>query len=287
MGCYRFYIMGRKFKPSKRHHGVRDPDKQRAEKEDKVKNKINQRPKNLDSQEVPRKMRELLNPVINKKRKAPKIRNNGLLSSAKFMNSETYKPVPGMNKPLRPIPVFHQKQGESQGHFFSRMHMAINEMKNQRKYEEKYNVQVVQDEHGNTKLVDQEPDILDDGKNDKKKGKKKKENTEKVKKLGKKERRKLKLKKNNAEEKDFDDFKDVAEFGDVVHRPPSLKFKIKKPEEKMSSSKVNGLLLKQKFEPKDGKKQKTPKVSMAKQVMLENERKRVVEAYRAMKDRAF
>ena len=29
--------------------------------------------------------------------------------------------------------------------------MAINEMKNQRKYEEKYNVQVVQDEHGNTK----------------------------------------------------------------------------------------------------------------------------------------
>jgi len=280
--------MGRKI-PGCKHHGTKDPDKQRRQREEKIKNKINQRPKDIDSQEMPRKMRELFNPVITKKKKHPKNRNKDeLKSTAKFINREQQPLQRGMDKPLRPIPVFNQNPGESKNNFYRRMHQTIVSMRNQRDYEEKYKVKVVQDEHGNSKLEDAEPDILDEGgdNNKNKNKKKKKDNVDKVKRIGKKERRRQKL-KGNSGEKDFDDFKDVAEFGEVVHAPPKLQFKIKNPEEKMSASKVDGLLLKQKFQPKTGKKEKIPKVSMARQVILEKERQRVVEAYRAMKDRAF
>ena len=77
-----------------------------------------------------------------------------------------------------------------------------------------------------------------------------------------------------------------------MHAPPSLNFQMRNMEQKMAG-KASSLLLAQKLAPKlnnkqDGgggvvKKPKKEHLSMAKKAMLEKERQRVVEAYRALK----
>ena len=51
--------MGRKIK-GKKHHGTKDPEKQRQVREAKVQMKINNRPKAEDDQEMPKSMRMLM-----------------------------------------------------------------------------------------------------------------------------------------------------------------------------------------------------------------------------------
>ena len=93
-------------------------------------------------------------------------------------------------------------------------------------------------------------------------------------------RKKKKKGSNNADNLDFDDFKDDVAFGDTVDAPPTLKFR---GFEKSSSSKPaegGGLLLSQKqSEPKA----KKVKLSMAQKVNMERERLNVVAQYRAKK----
>jgi len=47
--------MGRKI-PGKKHHGVKDPEKQKEKREKELKLKTNSKPKNLDDQEMPKKV---------------------------------------------------------------------------------------------------------------------------------------------------------------------------------------------------------------------------------------
>ena len=51
--------MGRKI-PGKKHKGVKDPEKQRAKREAILKPKENSLPKNLDDQEIPKKLQAMM-----------------------------------------------------------------------------------------------------------------------------------------------------------------------------------------------------------------------------------
>ena len=101
--------------------------------------------------------------------------------------------------------------------------------------------------------------------------------------------RKNKKKNKNVEgSSSFDDFQDTVGFGETVHAPPSITFKNKKLDLAAERKPANsGLLLAKKFngvQKKDKKDtKKAPKPSLAKQAMMEKERQRVVEAYRALK----
>merc|ERR1719228_1519260 len=67
----------------------------------------------------------------------------------------------GMTKPLKPIPVFKQGQGEHKRAFYYRMDQTIQSMKKRAKFEDKYKVEVLNDEKGNSVVVDREKDELE------------------------------------------------------------------------------------------------------------------------------
>merc|ERR1712080_660027 len=78
------------------------------------------------------------------------------LDSRKYMSVEPK--LPGMNRPLKPVPVFKQNLGENKRAFFYRMDKTIQSMKARKDWENKYGVEVTTDEHGNQKVIDQPKD---------------------------------------------------------------------------------------------------------------------------------
>merc|ERR1719242_2888613 len=82
--------------------------------------------------------------------------NKNLLDSRKHMTYEMK--LPGMKRPLKPVPVFKQQPGENKRTFFHRMDKTIQGMKSRRQWENRYGVDVTTDEHGQTKVVDHEKD---------------------------------------------------------------------------------------------------------------------------------
>ena len=93
---------------------------------------------------------------------------------------------------------------------------------------------------------------------------------------------------SSEEEFDFDSFQDSYEFGEVVHEPPTLNYKPKKlqvqePQDGERKPGKKDLILKTQLSGGIVKKAKKIKPSLAKQVIMEKERLRVVEAYRALK----
>jgi hypothetical protein len=206
--------------------------------------------------------------------------------------------LPGMKRPLKPIPVFRQEPGEGKKRFFERMEKTVKQVIERSKYEDKYNVEVTQDEvTGQTKVRDRPKDDVEMGAEEMRikrlarKGiaVKTKEEKRQLKRLAEKEKRwkkKRKLRKQmmNAdgewEEEEAKQFEEKARvaFNDVALHPPNLKENLKRTKEKMAKTgKVkknnSGLLL--------AKKLAGP--SMAKQKMLEEERLRVVSEYRNIK----
>ena len=66
-----------------------------------------------------------------------------------------------MKKPLRPVPVFKQKEGEHKRALYFRMNQTIQSLKQQRDYENEFNVELQRDVQGNTKMVDAELNEVD------------------------------------------------------------------------------------------------------------------------------
>ena len=223
------------------------------------------------------------NPNLIKKAKTP---NNpdfkGLLDSTKHTTFEGPN-LPGMKKPLKPIPVFRQNPGEHKRAFYYRMDQTIQSMKKRAMFEDKYKVDVHLDDGGNSKIVDREMDEvemeIEKKKNEKlaKKGIIRRSKEEK--RIARREREKLRKnkKKKTDLDKDFSDFHDNVSFGETVDAPPTLKFKnfTKTPSSKPAGEDRSGLLLK--------KKTLKPKLSMAQKVAVERDRKHVVELYRKLK----
>jgi len=291
--------MGRKI-PGKKHHGVKDPEKQQKARFDKIKMKINNKPGQSDFQEIPKSMQLIMKAkedlkngkLEEKKEKKEKVpeEEKGLLDSTKYMTTE--QRLPGMNRPLKPVPVFKQNLGENKRAFFYRMDKTIQSMKARKDWENRYGVEVTTDEQGNQKVIDQPKDEVTLEMEEKKKkrlAKKgiilKSKEEKRVLRREREKKRKNKNKKNKNEDfKDFTDFKDNVDFGETVHAPPTITGKFGK------NTKTTGqkdLLLKKSFEGKKDKLVgvKKPKVkqSMAKKVIMEGERQRVVDLYRAMK----
>jgi len=296
--------MGRKI-PGKKHHGVKDPEKQQKARLDKIKMKINARPAKEDFQDVPKSLRmmmaardQLKNPTENvppvkRKRKRPE--EKALLDSTKHLNYDGPNQK-GMTKPLKPIPVFKQGEGEHKRAFYYRIDKTIQSMKKRAEFEEKYKVDVQTDGQGKSVIVDREKDEVELEEEKKKIEQLAKKGivrrTKEEKRVMRRQREKMRKNKNkkgsnNADNLDFNDFKDDVAFGDTVDAPPTLKFR---GFEKSSSSKPaegGGLLLSQKHLEKDKSlnepKAKKVKLSMAQKVNMERERLNVVAQYRAKK----
>lgn len=292
--------MGRKI-PGKKHHGVKDPEKQQKARFDKIKMKINQNPGKSDFQEIPKALQLIMKAkedlknkkVEEKKAKKEKIpeEEKGLLDSTKFMSVEPR--LHGMNRPLKPVPVFKQQLGENKRAFYYRMDKSIQSMKARKDWENRYGVEVTTDDHGNQKVIDQPKDEVTLEMEEKRKKKLAKKGivvrSKEEKRVLRREREKKRKNKNkkNLKDKDykeFSDFQDNVEFGETVHAPPTITGKYG------NDTKTTGqkeLLLNKSFEGKKDKlvgvKKAKVKQSLAKKVIMEKERQRVVDLYRVMK----
>jgi len=282
---------------SKKHHGSKDPEAQKKAREAKFKLKINNRPDKEDFQAVPKSLQNLMkakeeikagtyNQYPNKKVKQPKDEDHkGLLDSTKHTTFEGPK-LKGMNKPLKPIPVFKQKPGEHKRAFFYRMDQTIQSMKKRAQFEDKYKVDVQMDETGKSKIVDREMDEVETEIEKKKieklaqKGivRKTKEEKRIARRLREKERKNKKRK--SGQDLDFHDFQDNVSFGETVDAPPTLKYKkfVKNASSKPAAEGKSELLLR-----KGVNGVKKAKLSMAQKVKVEKDRQHVVEMYRQLK----
>merc|ERR1719500_2753755 len=230
-------------------------------------------------------------PPVKRKRKRPE--EKALLDSTKHLNYGGPNQK-GMTKPLKPIPVFKQGEGEHKRAFYYRIDKTIQSMKKRAEFEEKYKVDVQTDGRGKSVILDREKDEVELEEEKKKIEKLAKKGivrrTKEEKRVLRRQREKMRKKKNkkgsnNADNLDFDDFKDEVAFGDTVDAPPTLKFR---GFEKSSSSKPaegGGLLLSQKQMENSSNEPKVKKVklSMAQKVNMERERLNVVAQYRAKK----
>lgn len=288
--------MGRKIK-GKKHHGVKDPEVQKKNREAKFKLKINNRPDKEDHQDIPKSLKDLIkvkeevkqgtyksNPY--KKEKPPKNPDHkNLLDSTKF-SSYIGPNLPGMKKPLKPVPVFKQKPGEHKRAFFYRMDQTIQSMKKRAQFEDKYKVDVQTNETGQTQIVDREKDEVDieieKKKNEKlaQKGIVRRSKEEKRQARRQREKMRKNKKKKSDENMDFNDYKDDISFGERVDAPPSFKFKNfeKNASSKPAADGKSELLLK-----KGIHGVKKAKLSMAQKVTVEKNRQHVVELYRQLK----
>ena len=284
--------MGRKIK-GKKHHGTKDPEKQRQAREAKVQMKINNRPSGEDMQELPKSMRMMMKaredvktgnsgPVRQRKVKDPDTKH--LLDSSKYHSPVEIKQK-GMNKPLKPVPVFKQNPGEHKRAFYYRIDQTIQSMKKRALFEEKYKVDVQMKPDGGTQIVDREQDELE-----------KEYEKNKIEKLAKKgitvrtkeEKRKLKREKdklrrnkkkgNEGADENFESLRDEVQFGERVDAPPTIKLPKFTPSSKPGAK---NLLLHKTLNKNVQKKNST--MSMAKKHSLEMQRQKAVELYRQMK----
>merc|ERR1712098_1007725 len=195
--------------------------------------------------------------------------------SSKF---KTFDPkLPGMKRPLKPIPVFKQNPWEHKRAFYYRMDKTIQSMKKRADFEDKYKVDVQMDSQGNSTIVDREKDEIDleveKKRNEKLARKGIVRKTKEEKRQARREREKKRKKKNKGGDDDFSHLNDNVEFGEVAHAPPTLKFK---NFEKTSASRPaqdgkNQLLLNNNSSPIIKKKKKM-KMSMAQKVLTEKNR---------------
>merc|ERR1719350_2700928 len=232
-------------------------------------------------------------PTVKRKRKMPE--EKALLDSSKHLYYDGPNQK-GMTKPLKPIPVFKQGEGEHKRAFYYRIDKTIQSMKKRAEFEEKYKVDVQTDAQGKSMVVDREKDEVELEEEKKKierlakKGivRKTKEEKRVLRRQREKQRKNKKKGVNISDNLDFNDFKDDVAFGDRVDAPPTLNFR---GFEKRSSSKPagnGGLLLSQKSnENNDSIKSKKSKLSMAQKVRIERERSHVVAQYRAKKAAAL
>lgn len=290
--------MGRKI-PAKKHRTVKDPYEQQARRFDKIRNKVNQKPREADDQELPKCIQDIANyknvgfqeKIKNKKNK---YKPNKLIDSSKFVNLEDDQP--GMTRPLKMIPRLVQNPKESDEKFLFRVNAATKSMLKEAEYEDKFNVEVTRDEWGNVVNMKKREHIDPLMKPDDKESKKLLERAEKRKQKNKDREMKKKIKKSEVDsdnsDNDYDHLKDNVEFGEVVHEPPKLETQKLTKKLKNYDNKINmdGFLFMKTLKGESNSNSKVneneikSKVSMSRQRQLEEERERVVAAYRELKN---
>ncbi|KAK8388951.1 hypothetical protein O3P69_020722 [Scylla paramamosain] len=289
--------MGRKI-PRKKHRGVKDPYKQQEERFNKIKNKLNAKPESTESQEIPRRLQNIakFNSVISrkglpmKKRKKEKLKNNTLIDGRKYVDRE--KELPGMTRPTKLVPLLQQHPKETYKKFLKRVDRVTHEIIKEADFEKKFKVEVKRDERGQVVAV-QHQEKIDPLLSDKQKEDLvEREEKKKAARRERDKRRRGKKRKNDGDDDDdeFSYYQDKFEFGEVVYEPPSLDTekltrKMNRNEEKSRSFLFMEKLKEKQDEssPSNKPSKKAAKIPAGRRRILEEERQRVVEAYRSMK----
>ncbi|XP_044759901.1 coiled-coil domain-containing protein 137 [Coccinella septempunctata] len=306
--------MGRKI-PGRKHHGVRDPEKQRALRLELQ--KVNAPPSNIDDQPIPKSVQRIAE-LINKTKNPPKIQRDAKKKKkTKGKKLIVVQTKVGINE--KSVPKFEQKKGESDKAFLYRCQKMCENVIHEVDFEKKFGVAVERNaETGKIEntLKQKEEDpikkMMKEARKEAKKKPKKKKKDGDVIKLSKSEKRKLKLKmkKEKKKEKLLDEFQPAerVKFGEVYHEPPVLTPPklVEKRSEKTAPGQRNLLLKaiingetpkKQVKEPfskslgvlnkikktgidKKGKRKDLP-ITVRKQ--LERHQKEIIEGYKAMK----
>ncbi|XP_076048479.1 coiled-coil domain-containing protein 137 [Oratosquilla oratoria] len=276
--------MGRRI-PGKKHRGIKDPLKQQVQKQQKVKNVVNRKPKDIDSQEIPRRVQNIMQfkeqgqtkLIQTKKRK-----KNNLIDSSKFVRIHEHQP--GMTRPLKMLPHVQQRPGEKDYKFKNRVHSAVQMVLKESSFEDKFQVDVQRDMQGNVIAMqcrEKNDPLMDD------KDKEKQQERLQKKREKRREREKKRKGKHKKDEEEFEPVKDEIMFGEVVLEPPKLETeKLTRKLKPNGKARTDSLLFTKmlagnKMQPDSSSKAPTP--SMAKKKILEEERLKAVAAYRQIK----
>ena len=227
--------MGRKI-PAKKHHGVKDPAKQREQRLAKIKGKINEVPLDINDQEMPKKVKMLFK--SKDKQKQRHIEDG--IPSVKTVKEDNNKIKRTPQRAVKKVPTFQRLPGESDKNLLWRAELTTRQYLNKSKFEEKYDVDLeTNQETGDIKVKKRDWSYLDDGKKDepttkweKKKMKKLAKKEEEKKEKMKMRKEKFKERKMHKKNKKMDDFSNVKqdkiEFGEVAEEPPQLTAKPRK-----------------------------------------------------------
>ncbi|CRL06067.1 CLUMA_CG019042, isoform A [Clunio marinus] len=216
--------MGRKIPLPKRHFGVRDPLLQLAEREAKIKDKINNPPRHVDEQEVSKKFKSFMK--LKEATKAGKFKKE-----SKFGVDDDFKATKIDMEGLR------KNANESDYKFMKRVNRITHQRRVEAGFAAKYNVNIVRNqETGEIKLEKKPKDEIAElmkkrraeaknGKKDFNDEKPEIENTTKLTSLEKLKLKKASRKQQKDEEKSlaFAEYQhEVIKFGEVAQAPPSL-----------------------------------------------------------------
>ncbi|CAG9860729.1 unnamed protein product [Phyllotreta striolata] len=297
--------MGRKI-PGRKHRGIRDPEKQEAVRFEKIKNKINAPPSNVEAQEMPKTLQR----IVELKNR---VKNGDFSKKKKKSNSKE-------NKKIVKSHEFERLPGESDKNLLQRVNKLCVDTLKETEFADKYGVEIKRNEDGEIEGVVKKPkdelELLMKQARKKEKAKekgikkKKKPKTDQVPiKLSKWQKRKKKLneKEQNKEMRNIDEFKqykDNVKFGETAHAPPSLVAprRVKKTQTPRPGNK--NLILKKilgdgKEKPAIAKesrktinkvidkKSKRKELPQALRMQLERQQKEVITAYKELKAKKY
>ncbi|XP_036612113.1 coiled-coil domain-containing protein 137 [Trichosurus vulpecula] len=234
--------------------GKRPPTPQPGQARKEKKKKVNSKPKNLDDQEIPFRLREIMksrqemkNRISKKKRKAVQV----------AFREKFEKEAMGSLSDI-PVPKFKQGKKESEEAYVHRMEQ-----------EAQHVIFLTENQ------VERAPEKEEASQQKKEKSQRKKEF----------QRRRLDKVRHQKEEKalaglEKELFQDSVKFGEVVLQPPEL---TARPRKSTNSDKLGkkSLLLTSLLTPSNASQ--PPAVSLARQRIVAEERERVVQAYRELK----
>ncbi|XP_078081831.1 coiled-coil domain-containing protein 137-like [Mustelus asterias] len=227
----------------------------RTEQRNSEPKKYNMKPKNIDEQEIPYKVREIMR--SREKMKKQKKKPEKPVKKPPSMGADPHRDIP--------VPKFKRRKHEPERAYIERMEKEAQHVmfmtKNQVARRPELDKEK-EEKAGNVKLKSE---------------KKKEFDRKRLEKFMRKktERKEMKLEKEM--------FTDTVRFGEVVMRPPTLTAKPRKSQETDQPGQRQLLLkaLIQRSEETQGSKQ--PTMSMARQRMMLEERERVIKAYRTLK----
>uniref|UniRef100_A0A2I2ZV53 Coiled-coil domain containing 137 n=1 Tax=Gorilla gorilla gorilla TaxID=9595 RepID=A0A2I2ZV53_GORGO len=232
----------------------------------KEKKKVNCKPKNQDEQEIPFRLREIMrsrqemkNPISNKKRKKAAVLQWTSVTAQVTFRKTLEKEAKG-EEPDIAVPKFKQRKGESDGAYIQRMQQEAQHVLFLSK---------------NQAIRQPEVQAAPKEKSEQKKAKKafQKRRLDKV-------RRKKEEKAADRLEQEL--LRDTVKFGEVVLQPPELtarpQWSVSKDQPGRRSQMLRMLL-------SPGGVSQPLTASLARQRIVEEERERAVQAYRALKQR--
>ncbi|XP_031629280.1 coiled-coil domain-containing protein 137 [Contarinia nasturtii] len=226
--------MGRKI-PARKHFGIRDPIKQREEREALIKDKINNPPERRDFQKVSHSLARFIKLKEGAKKqpeKKKKVKRNTAENEDKPENY-TKKGKTNQNRSDKQFDNLYQKPNESDRNFMRRVNRVTEESVEEAKFEAKYGVEVIRNKKtGEIKLKKRPTNEIDEqikqnAANAKRGGKKAKASItiapEERKKLIKAMMEEKKQKESETKTEEIQEFKrDEIKFGEVVNAPPQL-----------------------------------------------------------------